>query len=105
MTIVKGQYYQLNDNIALYSKDNQVIAEIDPNTGELKIKDAFKNKITTKVSLTSHSPVIQIFDQAEQLIFNISFPTEQLIDITAPTTNPAIIIPVIVTLFILHSPF
>jgi hypothetical protein len=32
MTIIKGQYYQLNDNIALYSKDNQVIAEIDPNT-------------------------------------------------------------------------
>jgi hypothetical protein len=64
MTVITGQYYQLNGNIGLYSKDNQLIAEIDPDTGELSIKDNLKNQYTTKVSLTSRSPVIQVYNQA-----------------------------------------
>ncbi|MDR0607403.1 MAG: hypothetical protein LBG52_03435 [Candidatus Peribacteria bacterium] len=49
-TEIKGDYYDLNNNIALYSKSDEIIAEIDPNTGEITIKDERKNNISLKVS-------------------------------------------------------
>jgi hypothetical protein len=49
-TEVKGDYYDLSNKIALYSKTDEIIAEIDPNTGEITIKDDRKNKVSLKVN-------------------------------------------------------
>ena len=32
LNMIKGQYYDINDRIALFSKTDETIAEIDPNT-------------------------------------------------------------------------
>jgi hypothetical protein len=83
-TEIQGNYYELNDKIALYSKADQIIAEIDPKTGEITIKDDRKNKVSLKVITSGNSLLIQVFTTAGELIFNITLPPQELVNVIAP---------------------
>ncbi|MDR2540444.1 MAG: hypothetical protein LBD11_01330 [Candidatus Peribacteria bacterium] len=84
-TEIQGNYYEINDKIALYSKTEQIIAEIDPKTGEITIKDDRKNKVSLKIVTSGNTLLIQVFTTAGELIFNITLPPQELVNVIAPS--------------------
>lgn len=82
---IQGKYYSISKKVGIFSKTDELIAEIDPETGEITFKDEWENKIQVKVSFTNHIPVIQLYDkQNSTLIFNITLPTKTLLQAIAP---------------------
>ncbi|MDR0370196.1 MAG: hypothetical protein LBH96_07045 [Candidatus Peribacteria bacterium] len=48
----------------------------------------FEDKIQIKVSFSNNTPIIQLYDkQSNTLIFNITLPTKNLINVIAPEYN------------------
>lgn len=83
--IIQGKYYSISKNIGIFSKSDELIAEIDPETGEIQIQKEFENKIQIKISFSNNTPVIQLYDkQSNTLVFNITLPTKSLINVIAP---------------------
>ena len=48
------------------------------------IQPAFQGKVEIKVSLAANSPVIQIYTTAGELLFNITLPPQELLNVSAP---------------------
>ena len=74
---IEWKVYSIWTDIALYDKNDEVIALMDANTAEIKVQDWYKDKVTMEVRVDDASH-IWIFND-DKLVFSISLPTKEFV--------------------------
>ena len=73
--------YTAGNEIAMYDKDDSVIALLNPDTSEIKIQSNYKDKYDVKVKV-ENSAVLYVYDKESNVSkFTVSIPTEECINI------------------------
>jgi hypothetical protein len=79
--------YSLGNEVAMYGKNWEVIALMNPNTAEIKIQTGYENKYDIGV-IVQNGLVLQLRDKkSEDSVFSISVPVEKCLKIDAPNYN------------------
>lgn len=87
-TYITWGIFTLWKEIGFYDKQGNEIATIDPDTGELKIKQEYENKIKTYLTFTTHIPVVELRDiQNNITLFQIILPMEAIKSIEMKNNN------------------
>jgi len=75
--------YSVWNDIAMYGKDNEVIALMDPTTAEIKFQSGYENFYDIKASVTN-SAVLNIYDKnSGETKFLVSLPTKRCVKVEA----------------------
>lgn len=77
-TTVVGQYYDLWDEVGLYSEDNNQIATIDAANGKIELKPEFASMTETRVDFSQWYPIVKIM-QGSKVLFEILLQPQSLI--------------------------
>ena len=83
-TVVWGPYTVWND-IAMYDKNNELMALMDSKTAEIKIQSGYQDSVNVKV-VVQNSAVLQLYNnkaKSNNLVFSIAIPMEKLMKIEA----------------------
>jgi len=58
------------------------VGTLNPNNGRILVSSGFKSTVKVQLDLSSHMPLIKIFDSASNsTLFQVYLPTESLVDI------------------------
>lgn len=88
-TIITGGIFTMGNDIGLYDKQGNELATIDPKTGEIKIKQAYTNKVKLQVNFSSHIPVVELVDTVNHItLFQIVLPIEGISNIQMNQSKP-----------------
>lgn len=81
--IVYWTPFSMGKDIAMYDKNDEVIAIMDPDTGEIKIQDNYKDLYEVTVRVLDNL-IIKLFDKKNLIdTFEISVPIKELLKIDA----------------------
>jgi len=82
-TIVKWGPYTMWNDIAMYDKNDELMALINPKTAEIKIQSGYQDFMDVKV-IVQNSAVLQLYNRkTNNIVFSIALPMEKLIKIEA----------------------
>jgi len=85
-TVITGWIFTIGNDIWLYDNQNNEIATIDPDSGEIKINQWYENKITINLNFATHIPVIELRDIVKKnTLFQIVLPIESITKIQMNT--------------------
>ena len=80
-------WYSLWNDIAMYDKNDEVIALLDPNTAEIKFQSGYVDNFDVKVSV-KNSAVLNIYNKnSNETKFSVSLPTKKCVKIVADSYN------------------
>ena len=74
--------YSAWNEIAMYDKNGEVMALMDPDTAEIKIQSGYEDTYNVRVKVED-SPVLQVCNKEAQPKFSIVLPTEECLKIEA----------------------
>ncbi len=81
---VQWSPFSLGDDVAMYGKNWEVLALMNPNTAEIKIQTGYEDKYEVGV-IVQNGLVLQLRDKkSKDSVFSISVPVENCLDIEAP---------------------
>jgi len=82
-TIITGGIMKLSNILWLYTPDGQEIWSINPDNGEIIIKNTRQDKILLRLDFLLHIPTIKIIHKdTKKELFQISLPTQKMESIT-----------------------
>jgi hypothetical protein len=72
----------MGNQIGVYDNQGNQIANIDPDTGKIKLETAFLNSAKIDLNFKSNTPIIEIKNISNNYtLFQIIMPIEKIIDI------------------------
>ena len=81
--IIRWTWYSAGNDIAMYDKNDAVIALLNPDTSEIKIQSGYLNTYDVKVKV-ENSAVLYLYDKSSKINkFSVSIPTDSCVKIEA----------------------
>ena len=79
--VIVGTGYSAGNQIAMYGKNDSVIALLNPDTSEIKIQSGYENQYDVKVKV-ENSAVLYVYDKETKTNkFSVSIPTDSCVKI------------------------
>ena len=80
-TIITGWIFSIGNTIGFYNIQGEEVGTLNPNNGRILINNEFSWTIEVQLDLTSHMPLIKIFDtSSNNTLFQIYLPTQGPVD-------------------------
>jgi len=80
-TIITWWYYDFGNDIWLYLPNGELAVKINPNNGKIYSLNWFENQVKVELDYSSKSPNIKITQNNGNILFVISLPVKELVEI------------------------
>ncbi len=87
---VYGGYFDLGDDIGLYSTSGDIVAKINPESGKITITPGFENNISIKLDYSPKIPVIKVMEWNKTL-FWVIFSGKELVSLNVNWNNASVV--------------
>jgi len=81
-TVITGWYYDFGNDIWLYLANGDLAVNINPNNGNINILDWFEDLVKIELDYSMRTPMVKISETNWNILFWISFSSEELFDIS-----------------------
>ena len=89
-TIITGGIFTIGNDIGLYDNQGNELATINPETGEITIKEWYQDRVKLHLNLTTHIPVVELRDTINNItLFQITLPVQSITKIQMNQSKPS----------------